>query len=586
MMAREYVSLYRQTLAERQRLYDAAIAAQEYTPFLYPWDMLPATYLLLAIMITPRLPPRLARPIRFAIFALILCHSLYLNVRRRTLWFAGGYGIGLATDWGIIMSAALLVFNDPARDFRRLETRPAKLKADTDIVANGHARMLKPAKVKLDTDVVANGSARMLETPNADASASIDLTRRQVPGVYTSTDTKQPSFPGSEQAASQPYNLVWQGFPYGQGPLHLVDWTVDLTTSFRGPNWNHRISTLGAIDAPIPPEPSANGPQNSPSKPTAVPKQSLRALQLRALQDFAVSYLLLDLLKTTMTTDAYFLGLSALDSPTPWSWLARLNEVLPFATRLIRLLISMTGVITALTFIFSLSPLFFTLILPRLVDVTILTKSPLLEPWMYAPFWYPVTTSILQSGLAGFWGKFWHQMFRFGISEPSRVLIEWLKIDKRGHVARMIQLCLAFGLSGSIHAAGSYTTFSLTPSHPFSGALSFFFTQGAGVLLQSTVAKLLQKYVPQTKSLPRFVKQSTNLAFVLVYLYFTGPLLADDFARCGIWLFEPVPFSILRGIGLGPGGKDEGWWTWYQEGSKWVGWYRGDRWWESGFAIY
>ncbi|KIV80941.1 hypothetical protein PV11_08406 [Exophiala sideris] len=583
-MAKEYVSLYRQILAERQRMYDAAIAAKEYTPFLYPWDMLPVTYLFLAIMITPRLPPMLARPTRYATFALILFHSLYLNVRRRTLWFAGGYGIGLATDWGIIMSAALLVFNDPARDFRRLETRPAE--ASTDVVANGTAGMLTPTKVKVDTDVVANGSARMLATSTGNASANIDLTQRRVPGVYTSTDTKQPSFPGSGQAASQPYTLIWQGFPYNKGLLHLIDWTVDLTTSFRGPNWNHRISTLGAIDASLPPDPSANGHADGSSQPTAVPKQSLRALQLRALQDFVISYLLLDLLKTTMITDPYFLGLSPLNSTTPWSWLARLNEVIPFATRFVRLWVSMTGVITALTFIFSLSPLFFTIILPKLVGVTTLTKSPLLEPWMYAPFWYPVTTSILQSGLAGFWGKFWHQMFRYGISEPSRVLIEWLKIDKRGQAARMIQLTLAFSLSGSIHTAGSYTTFSLTQSHPFSGALSFFFTQGVGVLLQSTLIKFLYRYVPQTRSLPRIVKQSTNLAFVLGFLYLTGPLLADDFARCGIWLFEPVPISILRAAGFGPGGKDEGWWTWYQEGSKWVGWHKGDGWWDSGLAIY
>lgn len=46
------------------------------------------------------------------------------------------------------------------------------------------------------------------------------------------------------------------------------------------------------------------------------------------------------------------------------------------------------------------------------------------------------------------------------------------------------------------------------------------------------------------------------------WLYLTGPLLADDFARCGIWLFEPVPVSIVRG-GLG-----ERWWCW---GGRWVG---------------
>jgi hypothetical protein len=233
-----------------------------------------------------------------------------------------------------------------------------------------------------------------------------------------------------------------------------------------------------------------------------------------------------------------------------------------------------------------MNPLFFTVVLPAMVDTTKLTKAPLLEPWMYPPQWYPLTTSVLHSGLGGLWGKFWHQMFRFGITEPSRILIKKFQLKKEGITARLLQLTIAFTLSGSIHAASSYTTTSVNPTYPISGPFSFFLAQGAGILAQTSLVQLLHKDYPSTKSFPRFVRQGTNLMFVLTHLYFTGPLLANDFARSGLWLFEPIPISIFRGLGFGPGGKDEGWWAWYQDGSTWFRWWTGHRWWDTGLAIW
>lgn len=470
------------------------------------------------------------------------------------------------------MSGALLLCNDVGRDFHRLEAR--EIQSETPSLAS-------------------NGSTIPSASSNAQASVgvAVDLKQRRVPGVYTATDTKQPEFPGSEDAATKPYKLVWQDFPHVSGWLHVIDWTVDLVTGFRGVNWNHRIPTLAKIDGPIPPVPVVGkdkpiGEINAGSLPTAISGQKLQALQHRAVFDFLVSYLVLDFLKTTMVTDPYFMGLGGIESPSPWQWLSAVTAMIPFATRFVRLVMSMAGVVAALTLIFSLSPLFFTVILPTVVDVSQITRSPLLEPWLYPPHWYPLTTSVLQTGLAGFWGKFWHQMFRYGISQPSRVLIQKLGMDARGNGARIIQLLIAFGLSGSIHAAGSFTAFSVVPTHPLSGPLSFFLMQALGVFSQTLVVKLLHHGVPWTKSLPRGVGRTTNALVTIGFLYFTGPLLANDFARSGIWLFEPVPVSLLRGLGFGPGGKDEGFWAWSQDGSTWVGWWKGRGWWETGLAIY
>ncbi|KIW73879.1 hypothetical protein PV04_01961 [Phialophora macrospora] len=565
-MAHEDLSLYRQTLASRQHRYDASVQSGDYTPFLYPWDTLPALYLFLAVSITPRLPLRLARAFRYTAFILILLHGAYVVYHRRTLWFAGGYGIGLSGAWGAIMSGALLVCNDLGRDFKRLETR---------VVRSGHG------------DHQQNGSPA--ESTASGTGQSVDLGRRKVAGVYTSSDSKQRSSNIHEQPATRQYRMVWQGFPYDGGLVHLIDWTVDLMTSFRGVGWKHRISTVNSIDAPIQPdraEEEYHGRIQQESKPTSISAWNLQSFQIKAAQDFMVNYLLLDLLKTIVITDTYFLGLAPLESPTSWHWLGCLNETVPIATRLVRLSLSMAGVIVALTFIFSLNPLVFAMVLPKLVDTSTLTKAPLLEPGLYPPMWYPLSTSVMYSGLAGFWGKFWHQMFRFGISEPSRVLVKKLRLNPRGKAARVMQLLIAFSLSGSIHALGSYTTFSLQPSQPLSGPFLFFLLQALGIFLQTSAVNLMDIRLSWTKSTPLAVRQTVNLVFVLTWLYFTGPLLANDFARCGIWLFEPVPISPLRGLGFGPGGKDEGWWTWYQEGSRLMGWWKGEKWWNRALAIY
>ena len=145
-----------------------------------------------------------------------------------------------------------------------------------------------------------------------------------------------------------------------------------------------------------------------------------------------------------MITDPYFLGVALAESPTPWHWLARINQAVPFATQVVRLTLSMAGVLVSLTYIFSLSPLFFATILPSIIDISKITKAPLLEPTLYPPYWYPLTTSVMSTGLAGFWGKFWHQMFRFGISEPSRVLI------KEAGYGRAEHCCESHPASGSV----------------------------------------------------------------------------------------------------------------------------------------
>ena len=183
--------------------------------------------------------------------------------------------------------------------------------------------------------------------------------------------------------------------------------------------------------------------------------------------------------------------------------------------------------------------------------------------------------NVLDRGLAGFWGGWWHQTFREGFVAPAR----WL-VPKGNKVARaVVQTMCAFLLSGALHAAGGYTsiregTVAWTP-------VAFFLLQGAGVLLQAGVCALVKRYVDVEKVVLKKWRRVGNLVFVAGWLHFTAWGLIDDMSRAGLWLFEPVPASPLRLMGFGAPG--EPWWRW--GGKNGLRWYTGRHWWESGFAL-
>jgi hypothetical protein len=79
---------------------------------------------------------------------------------------------------------------------------------------------------------------------------------------------------------------------------------------------------------------------------------------------------------------------------------------------------------------------------------------------------------------------------------------------------------------------------------------------------------------------PKLLRQFANFAFTIVWLYHTAPLLVDDFARGGVWLYEPIAFSPLRALGLGAK-DDKSWDLWLDM----VWWRSGKSFWDTGFAF-
>ncbi|RAR01921.1 membrane bound O-acyl transferase family-like protein [Stemphylium lycopersici] len=209
--------------------------------------------------------------------------------------------------------------------------------------------------------------------------------------------------------------FAWQ--PYPLSPfVERLDWILDIFCNFRGMGWNWRTSAL-------PPPPKAIQIQLLGNSGSHTPNHSFKThsgqahqytsreiLLRRNLFTLIKGYFIMDLFKTTMMHDPYFWGYTARPPPAYFPSILTLS---PVTTHAYRLLLSMLMVKYALQTIFSLGPLFFS----GLLSTSLLGARA--EPWMYPETWASYDV-VLEKGLAGWWGNWWHQTFRFAFQEPSQ----------------------------------------------------------------------------------------------------------------------------------------------------------------------
>lgn len=504
---------YTELLRHRDSEYKTAFDRGAIIPFRYPRDSAAGGVLILSILFIPLVRGSFSIILRYVAFSLICFLGVFTARICRCQSAANGYGIGLICAWGIVWSATLLIFNDPRKAFQRTEKRSTR--------GNG-----------------AHPGDR--DGQSSDEISQEDFSRRADVTVY---QNRRQSREVDENA------LTWQRWPLKL--LHRIDWSLDLVTSFRGPGWNWGIRSLPK-------------PLKTESGAFPISNTSLSALLKRSLFRYLVCYLLFDAFETLFRLDPYFWGTAPLKS-TPPATFPNLLRAYPILTKAYRLSAAMSTTAIALQYVMVLNPLFFGGIVARYFPH--ITSAPVHEPFLYPPQWGPAT-AILDHGLAGFWGEWWHQMFRHGISEPGRWLTELLALNPKSSIARALRVMIAFSISGTMHACASYTQFADTkPLHPF----LFFVLQGVGVLAQAAITRKLG-----TDRLPRGLRRVGNAVTVLVWAYYTGPLIADDFARGGVWLFEGLPVSVWRGL------MGKGWFCWH---GKWFVWWGKGPWWERGIAI-
>ena len=519
---------YRDLVDLYERQFKEAIVRGDYVPYVWPYRSFAGVLVILYFLIPPTYS-RLVYYTRYPLFAFNVYWAIKAIKECRSAAVSTGYGIGLIDAWGLLWLASLIIFNDARNDFKRIEWIDREERSGPIIVKHGDAK----------STAVANGN-----------SSGRELRIRQ-PNGSLSKESSKPT------ASTTPPET---GYAYRTLPTALharLSWTYDLLTGFRGVGFNHLIPGM-----PSPP-PHVLASLPHPPKPTQAPpyNPSNKALFRGTIFNLIVGYLALDILKAIMMADPYFWGnLTA----APPSYLPTMITTSPAATKLYRLLLSFAGIYTALASIFALSPLQL-LILPKWV------LGPRVEAWHYPPM-YGNPRALWDRGLIGFWSQWWHQTFRFGFQAPTVWLCKNLGLNEKGQTAKLLGLVIAFGCSGCLHAAGSYTMWPETK--PLSPA-TFFWLQPLGIIGQQALTFGLKR-TGIAGRVPRWMGGLTRVVGMVTWFWWTANFFTDDVARGGIWLFEPIPISFVRGA------RREGW-IWWSTGV--VGWHAGDRWWESGIAF-
>ncbi len=543
------LTTHREFLDQHYDRFFAQVKAGEVEPYVLPLG-LAGILLLVLYLLLPHYQSRHLRRTRFLAFALLAYIHLWTILNCKGLAAGTGFGIGLIAATSLLSAATILVVYDAQIDFERIErTEGARGTGIENGAANGDVGLNVERKSK--ASAATSGSASLRKRSSM-ARKDIVVSEKLGPTERTG-----------------PY--AWQ--PYPASPfVERLDWVGDLVTNLRGMGWNWSASSLP------PPPPWVEADLEETSGTTISSRRggggphvfyTRKELLRRKVRTFIFGYIALDVLKVLMMKDPYFWGAMDLNLPPP-DYLPEFITSSSSGLKLYRLLLSLAGIYTALVSIFSMAPLFFVGLLgPKRIGVRG-------EPWMY-PDPYGSYSNVLDKGLAGWWGGWWHQTFRVVFESPSRQLIKALNLDRKSLPAKLLQLFCAFFLSGVVHASGSHTQVGTT--HPIRGPFLFFMFQPLGIITQLLLSSLLNR-AGVTPRMPKLVRQITNFAYVHVWFYMTGPLLCDDFARGGVWLFEPVAISPLRGLGLGAEG--DGWWCW---GRPWFDWHQGKHFWQTGWAI-
>lgn len=277
----------------------------------------------------------------------------------------------------------------------------------------------------------------------------------------------------------------------------------------------------------------------------------------------AVTYLILDFLAVFMMKDPYFV----LGPDIPYPLPVYLTGVPPMLLHAYRLLFSLLGILFAIFGVFNLNDLAQYYLMSYIIPIRG-------ELWQH-PSTMGSFTQILDRGLAGWWGAWWHQTFRAQFLAPASWLVRNGYIQRGTINGTLTTLFLTFLGSGFLHMFGSVSS---VPQTKVWRAPVFFLLQVLGIAGQHALAVGARRAWP---SVPRWLARTCNLVSTLAWMYCTAHFFTDDMAASGIWLLEPVPFSFLRALGFGHP-SDSAWrWDQYHRPT----WHSAEQWWRSGMAL-
>ncbi|KAI5278937.1 hypothetical protein KEM54_004423, partial [Ascosphaera aggregata] len=207
-----------------------------------------------------------------------------------------GYVLGLSTLWALLWGSVLLVFNDPARDFKRIEVK----------------RVLTVEEKQCSPKLMTDGR-------------------------------KSPAAPAEVLKGMKKKTYYWQSFP--DAWAHRAWWVADLVLSLRGIGWNWRPSA-------IPGPPSHVLADLEPKKfdefirgEQIHDRKNGTSLLKTSLYEVLWSYIASDAIKVLTMQDEYFIGTLAAPYRWPFNAMGTLGSIFG---KSYRLLVSGAGVYYAL----------------------------------------------------------------------------------------------------------------------------------------------------------------------------------------------------------------------------------------------
>ncbi|KAF4455058.1 hypothetical protein F53441_2497 [Fusarium austroafricanum] len=524
--------------AEYKALFDTAVAKGTREPLVLPFCLfgpflLPIVYLAI---------PHRNRPwlyhARWLVVVSVIAFDLFMIRNMSSSNVAPAYASGLMGGWGILATLNLLVWTNPQADYARI------IKVSKDSKAQTSSK-----------GVPNNGNGLIQENGLRQRKSHIGI---DAPSRDNGICAKHEAPIGTIYA--------WQKFPENGSLGERLNWTLDLATNFRQIGWNCSISS---VPRPQIPDNIRDGDlvsfDNMPivSRSGYYHNLTKREFVWIRVRKVLLLTFLLDFCSVAMVKDPYCAYGPDQELELPL-FLERLPHWLRF---MYREFLCLAGIYAAIDAIFSLHDLFqyyvFSYFYPMRGEL-----------WQYSNIFGSIS-QVLDRGLAGWWGAFWHQTFRLQFIAPAKFLVDNGYLQKKTPLAQVVTLYLSFIQSGLLHAGGSISSMPITK--PWRSPL-FFFLQPPGIILQLTLLQALDKYFP---NIPNKLRQTFNVVFTLGWLCLTAFLFTDDISSSGIWLLEPVPVSPLRWLGFGH--PDDHWWRWRRY--MFPIWHSDKYWWKSGIQL-
>ncbi|RBR22239.1 uncharacterized protein FIESC28_04568 [Fusarium coffeatum] len=527
--------------AEYQALFHKEVAQGLREPLVLPFCLL-GPFLLPTIYLAI---PHRNRPwlyhARWLIVAFVIVFDLYIVRHMSSYNVATAYAAGLMGIWGILANLNLLVWTNPQADYARIIRVPKDKETTTS--SNGNVK-----NDTLDTNGIhENGLRQRKSYANANALSGDIGTRAKHQDLGDTV-------------------CVWQRFPENGTLGQRLNWTLDLATNFREVGWNCCITSVPRPE--IPTNIRDGDPVSFKDMPVVSKSGYYRNLTEREfvwtrLRNVFLLTFVLDFCSVMMVKDPYCTYGPDRDLPPPLF----LQQLSPWLLQAYRELLCLIGIYAAIDAIFNLHDLFqyyvFSYVYPMRGEL-----------WQYTNIFGPVS-QILDRGIAGWWGAFWHQTFRLQFISPAKFLVDKGYLQKGSLATQVVTMYVSFIQSGLLHGAGSIS--SMPETKPWRAPV-FFFLQPLGIIIQLLLLHLMDKAFPNT---PRGVRQVFNAVSTAGWLYYTAFFFTDDISSSGIWLLEPVPISPLRWLGFGH--PDDHWWRW--ERYLFPIWHSDKHWWKSGFQI-